>query len=134
MDESNYEVIYNRDLTKLIHTSCVCNSCDHMLTISVDATHFEHNGDQRSTDIDLSLMFKVHWSDYNHYDDNIFQRYWRRIKMAFKVLFGGHIEMEEEFLFRDATHARDVGNVILEAVDSCEKYIQDHPETKKYFS
>ena len=72
---------------------CSCGSDDHDITLE-----FEH--DKKFPGMLFLNMYKdLAWSSYWG-DRNIFERIWKKLKVAFRILFVGYIEVEESFIFQ----------------------------------
>jgi hypothetical protein len=76
---------------------CSCGSKDHDVTLE-----FEHDKDIPDM-LFLNMYKDLAWSSYWG-DTNFFQRIWRRIKTALRILFVGFIEVEESFILRGEDH------------------------------
>lgn len=75
---------------------CDCGGDDHMATIELEY-------DKDLSDISMNFYKKVYWS--SHWGNyNWFERTWKRITAATKILFTGWIELEESFLIRGGDH------------------------------
>ena len=76
---------------------CSSGSKNHDVTLE-----FEYDKDI-SEMIFLNMYANLEWSSYWG-DTNFFQRIWRRIKTAVKILFTGYIQFEESFIIRGEDH------------------------------
>jgi len=75
---------------------CDCGSNDHMITIELEY-------DKDLADISMNFYTQVSWSSYwGNY--NWFERIWKRITAATKIIFTGWIALEESFLIRGGDH------------------------------
>jgi len=63
------------------------------------------------------VAFSVYWND-----TNIFTRTWRRIKYALRILFTGHIELEETHVFHDPEHIDAFIEALLEGKERLLEY------------
>lgn len=79
---------------------CGCGCDDGMLTIEL-----EYEDDMFFMNFYKKIAWNAEWKT-----KWFGQRIWKRIKVAFKVLFTGYFELEESFIFDDEEH---VNNFIL---------------------
>lgn len=85
---------------------CDCGGEDDILT-------FELEFDKDFGDITLHHYCKMQWADYWGFP-NFFQKYWRRIKCAFKVLFTGYIEVDHEMIIYGEPHVQSIIDAYIE--------------------
>lgn len=78
--------------------SCMCGSedCDMVLEI-------EH--DKELDQIILTLYKNVNWHD--GWSNNFFTRFWERLKTSMKIMFTGHFQMTEAFIFENEEQIRE---------------------------
>lgn len=93
----------------LFHTSCVCDSPQHVLTVIV-----EKSSGPRS-DVEMSLCFEV--GSIEQENEKWRTKFTSRLKRAWKILSAGNLWPEDCFIFRSASHARKVIDTMQEAVD-----------------
>jgi hypothetical protein len=98
MTSKNIAKIGENDDSVYYIAQCGCGERSHSAGIE-----FEHE----SIGIDLRFYKDVCFSD-SWTCDNILQKYLRRIKAAFRILFKGYIEMEEVFFIRGVEQITDL--------------------------
>jgi len=77
--------------------ACGCGSDDHMLNVE-----FEYDKDAPNC-MWIHFHKEMTWC-YSWGCNSWYQRLWKRISCAFKMLFTGHIEVEESFILDGAEH------------------------------
>lgn len=86
--------------TIFFRAACHCNSEDCDMTLILEK-------DKEVHDITLSLHkdlhFAAHWNDDRKWYKNI----WLRIKGALRILFTGHVKLEDYFLFGSKKQIQD---------------------------
>lgn len=101
---------------------CDCGSDEHAATIEMEY-------DKEMNMLSLHFYKEVSYSAWCFWkDDNFFGKVKdayriiiRRIKGAIKVLFTGHLPMEDEFLLVDEQHIND----FIEALEEAKQYCQE---------
>ena len=73
---------------------CDCLSPEHNMEIE-----FEFNDGI----IELFLYKTLYWKDY-YRNFSWYCKYWKRISAAFRLLFGGYVEMQGDFLLQKEEH------------------------------
>jgi hypothetical protein len=84
--------------------ACDCTSPNHDMTIEL-----ETDEDFLSLHLYCDLEADIHWGDTNR-----FQRLWKRIKIAARVIFTGYMKVGEEFLFQEEKHIDSFINALEE--------------------
>ena len=102
MDEFNDSVFYS--------LQCACGEESHNMILSL-----EHEKDEDL--ISLFLYKKLYWRDY--YKNWLwYEKFWSRVSTSFKLLFGGYIEMQGDFLIQGKEH---INSFILALEEGIEK-------------
>lgn len=88
--------------------TCSCGSDEHDITIEFEI----------DKDIDhmifLNFYKKVYWSANWKSNDNWFKNILFRIKGAFKILFFGYLELQEDFILEGEEHIDSFINALKE--------------------
>jgi len=96
--------------------SCDCGASHCDLTIELER--------DKEVDMIFMNMYKdVHWCSYWQ-ADGFFKETWVKIKAALRILFNGHIKVEESFIFKGDDHIDAFLNAIKEGRD----YLKNNPE------
>jgi len=93
--------------------ACACgnNECDCDITIEYDKS---------IKTISMSFCKNLYWNDY--YGHKIFITRWlSRLKASFKLLFTGHIKVNEEFLIQSEDHINDFITALQEGREKMKK-------------
>jgi hypothetical protein len=92
---------------------CSCGSKDHDITLE-----FEHD-EEIPEMVFLNVYMNLVWSSYWG-DTNFFQIIWRKIKTALRIIFVGHIELEESFILKGEDHI----DAFIEALNEGKRLMQ----------
>ncbi len=93
--------------------ACDCGSEEHDCT-------FWTEYDKEIDMLIMNMWKKVHWDNRAYCTDSILDKprlIWERLKCAARILFLGHIDFEEDFLFYDEDHMTDFINMLTESRD-----------------
>ena len=93
--------------------SCDCTSQDCDMTLDLEV-------DRKCKMILLSIYKDLHWSSSWGANDNWFLDKWIRIKTSIKMLFTGHVEVQESFIMRD-TQIDDFVKALKDGKEKLEK-------------
>jgi hypothetical protein len=121
MEESSKEISYRimkiaqYDTAVSYRMACDCTSPHHDMTIEL-----ETDEDFLSLHLYADLETDVYWGQ-----TNFFQRCWRRIKIALRVLLTGHMKVGEEFLFQTDQHIDSFINALQEGKQLLKKKRQE---------
>lgn len=98
---------------------CDCSNDDHITTIE-----FEY--DKKADIIYVSFYKKLIWCDCCH-GLNWFQRIYRRIKAALKIIFTGWIDVNESIILQNIDHI----DGFIEALKEGKEYILEYQKENK---
>lgn len=101
----NIELIANNSDWKVFRTTCACLSEDHTLQVEI-----EYN--KKDQDINLNLIANTSLNDHCFFNDKKIVKFWKRIKVAFKVIFNKSVNFNFEFIFRGMGHIKDFSDVL----------------------
>ena len=92
----SYKVMKSLDLKDSVYyrIECGCGNPEHDFQIE-----FTHN----DVIVEMILSTTIYWKNYYaccHWHE----RLWKRIVASFKLLFGGYIEMQGDFILREEKH------------------------------
>lgn len=94
--------------------ACDCGSKDHDILIEIEL-------DKKIPDVVFLNFYKdVCWCS-NWGNLNFFQRWIKKIKAVFRMIFTGYIELEESFIFRGEEHIKE----FIEGLNEALRKIQD---------
>ena len=77
--------------------ACSCTSPDHDVHIDIEL-------DKECDIVTLTFYKKMQYADWWGIEQNFIRRIWRRISGAWKLIWSGEIELEEEMLLMEERH------------------------------
>jgi len=96
--------------------ACTCGSDEHDVTIELEKDK------EIPSMVFLNFYKKIGWC--SHWGNlNIFERFWKRIKCSFIMLFIGYVELEESFIL-----SKDNIEPFIEALNEGREYLKDKGE------
>jgi hypothetical protein len=103
--------------------NCDCNSDDHITTIE-----FEHDKEFHFMTLNFykKMVWTSRWGDIAWYE-----RLWRRITCAFKMLFTGYIEIEEYVILQDEEHISSFIEALQEGKQRIKEAMEKDAALKK---
>jgi len=108
--------------TVIYRLGCSCGNPECDLVLEIDC-------DPKLHQVRLHIFGNTAASIYWNYP-KWYQRLWRRFKYAFHILFYGEVELHSEMLINGKEHIDSIIEVLEEAKQSIETYINSRPEEK----
>jgi len=93
---------------------CYCGSDDHAIALELER-------DKELDMLFLRMFTKMEWNVYWE-DVNWMTRLYRKVKAAFKLLFYGYIELEEELVINGERHIND----FIKALEEGKAYLKSN--------
>ena len=113
--------------------SCMGDDCSHTLDLEYDK--YDKSDDFPIIDlVNLHIYGKMYYKEYHSYCNPLI-RLWYRLRDGIKLIFGGYIEMQYDFLFQGEKHINDYIEALQEAkkeiINRRDVYIKEKAEKDK---
>lgn len=95
-----------------LNCDCLNEDCDITFTLEYD---------KEFGSVELQFYTDLEWTSYWG-NDNWFIRQWKKIKYSFRLLFKGHIKLENQLLIQDEQHLKDFLNALEEGCKKLREY------------
>lgn len=107
MRDSTHEILVDTKNWVSFKTTCACQDTDHDLTVIVEPYDV---GEPT-----VSLYFTMVRTEDP--DLSFIEKFFGRIKDAWKIITTGFLKTEGEFIFRSSKHFKDFNDILNEAVN-----------------